>query len=212
MNRPIIDLESEFAAARCELVRFEDRIRPRVSAAIWSAPAPILGIMACELDGRGGWEPWAHPDHCTGGVLSLVVAVRAADGGDYEIDHPLPRWCALQGSAILDLIAMPLSAPRRWARRTGLARTLGRIAYMDPRAATRIFRSPAGWLAGDGSGIAILGRDRGGIASVLRACSGGIEADDADHAREIFNAMAQTTATPRIFLAGRRAASQGAAA
>lgn len=206
----LIDLEGEFAVARSALPAFADRIKPRVSAAIWEAS--VLGVLACEFDGRGRWEPFAHAGHVTGGVLSLLIACRAVDGEDDDITHPNPRWCALQAPDLVDLVAMPLAAPHRWARRTGFARTLGRVPHMRPKGMVRVYRSVAGWLLGDGSGIANLERDRGGIAAVLRACTGGIEADDADHAREICGLLAQPTPTLRIFLAKRRAASQGAAA
>lgn len=206
----MINLAGEFAAAQAALPAFADRIRPRCSPAIWDAQ--LLGVLAVEFDRAGGWRPWAHPNHVTGGTLSLIVACRAVDDQDDDITHPNPRWCALQAPDLVDIVAMPLAAPHRWARRTGLARTLGRVPFLEPRAVVRIYRSPTSWLSGDGAGISILERERGAVAAVLRACSNGIEADDAAHAREIFNAMAQTTGTPRIFLAGRRAASVGAAA
>jgi len=199
----LIDLEAEFAAAHQALPAFADRLRPRVSEAIWNAPAPLLGAIAADLDGRGGWAPWAHPDHVSGGVTSLIVACRAVDGEDDDISHPVPRWCALQGPALIDLVAMPFSAPHRWARRTGLARILGRLPFLDPRAAVRLYRSPAAWLTGDGGGVAILESERGDIASILRACTGGIIADDADHARELRQIAARPVPVPPVRAAAR---------
>jgi hypothetical protein len=194
----VIDLEGEFAVARRALPGFADRIRPRVSEAIWNAPAPLLGVVAADFDGRGGWAPWAHADHVSGGVLSLIVACRAADGEDDDLAAPVPRWVALEAPDLVDLMAIPLAAPHRWARRTGLARTLGRIPFLEPRSPVRVHRWPASWLRGDGSGIAILDRERGGIAAVLRACTGGIIADDEAHARELHEIAAQPIPMPRI--------------
>ncbi len=205
----LIDLEGEFAVARCALARWKDRIRPRVSAAIWSAPQPVLGVVAADFDGRGGWAPWAHAAHLSGGVISLVIAVRAVDGEDAEITHPVPRWCALEAPDLVDLVAVPFAAPHRWARRTGLARTLGRIAYMQPKAAVRVYGSPAAWLTGDGSGIAILERDRGAVAAILRACTGGVLADDKAHALELHDIASRPIPAPVIRAAApaaRRAA------
>ena len=193
-----IDLEGEFAVARCALARWKDRIRPRVSAAIWSAPQPVLGVVAADFDGRGGWAPWAHADHVSGGVLSLIVACRAVDGENDDITHPVPRWCALEAPDLVDLVAVQFAAPHRWARRTGLARTLGRIPYMQPRTVVRVHRSPTSWLQGDGSGIAILEAEHGGIAEILRACTGGIIADDPEHARELHAIASQPIPVPRI--------------
>lgn len=170
----LIDLEGEFASARKALPNFADRIRPRVSEAIWNARAPVLGVLAVEYDRAGGWEPFAHADHVSGGVLSLIVACRADDDDDEEITHPVPRWIALQGPTLIDLVAVPLGAAHRWARRTGLARTLGRIPYMRPRTVVRVHRAPTSWLAGDGGGVAILERERGDIASIMRACTGAL--------------------------------------
>jgi hypothetical protein len=194
----MIDLQGEFEAARRALSRFEDRIRPRVSGAIWNAPAPLLGVVAADFDGRGGWAPWAHADHLSGGVPSLVIAVRAVDGEDDDITHPVPRWCALQGPALIDMVAVPFAAPHRWARRTGLARTLGRIAFMQPKAAVLVYGSPAAWLTGDGSGVAILERDRGAVAAILRACTGGVLADDEAHARELHDIASRPIPVPVI--------------
>ena len=194
----MIDLEREFAVARCALSRWKDRIRPRVSEAIWNAPAPLLGVLAVEYDRAGGWEPFAHADHLSGGVLSLIVACRAVDGEDDDITHPVPRWCALQGPMLIDIVAMPLTAPHRWARRTGLARTLGRVPYMEPRSGVRVYGSPTAWLRGDGSGIALLERESGGIASILHACTGGIVGDDAEHARELHAIASRPTPVPLI--------------
>jgi len=199
----LIDLEAEFAAAHQALPAFADRLRPRVSEAIWNAPAPLLGVISADLDGRGGWAPWAHPDHVSGGVTSLIVACRAVDGEDHDITAPIPRWMALQGPALIDLVAVPFAAPHRWARRTGLARILGRLPFLDPRAAVRLYRSPAAWLTGDGGGVAILESERGDIASILRACTGGIIADDAAHARELHAIASQPIPVPRIRAAAR---------
>lgn len=194
----LIDLEGEFAVARCALARWKDRIRPRVSAAIWRAPAPVLGVVAADFDGRGGWAPWAHADHASGGALSLLIAVRAVDGEDDDITAAVPRWTPLQGPALLDLVAVPFAAPHRWARRTGLARTMGRIPYMQPRTVVRVHRSPTSWLQGDGSGIAILEEEHGRIAEVLRACTGGIATDDPEHARELHAIASRPIPVPRI--------------
>jgi len=168
--------------------------------AIWNAQ--LLGVLACEFDGRGRWEPWAHADRVSGGTLSLLVACRAVDGEDHDIAHPNPRWCALQAPDLMDIVAMPFAAPHRWARRTGLARTLGRIPHMEPRAEVRIYRSPASWLTGDGTGVAILERDRGEIASILHACSGGIVGDDARHAHELHTIASRPAPVPPIRPAG----------
>ena len=194
----MIDLQGEFEAARRALSRFEDRIRPRVSEAIWNAPAPLLGVLAVEYDRAGGWEPFAHADHVSGGVLSLIVACRAVDGEDQGITAPIPRWMALQGPALIDMVAVPFAAPHLWARRTGLARTLGRLPYIQPRTAVRVHRSPASWLAGDGGGVAILERERGDIASILQACTGGILADDEAHARELHAIASRPVPVPVI--------------
>jgi hypothetical protein len=204
----LIDLEAEFEAARRALRAFEGRIRPRCSPAIWDAPAPILGVLAVEFDGRGGWAPFAHRDHCSGGVAALVVAARGVDGEDFDVSHPVPRWCALQGPAIIDMVAMPFAAPHRWARRTGLARTLGRVPFLEPKAQVRVHRTPAGWLQGDGSGIAILEAKCGAVASILHACTGDIVADDAGHARELHATASRLLPIPRIRVAAptRRAA------
>lgn len=196
-----IDLEDEFAAAKAALPAFEHRIRPRVSAAIWNAPASLLGVMSCEFDG-GSWQPWAHPHHVTGGTLALLVACRADDDEEHDFTAPVPRAMALEGPAIVDLVAIPLHAPHRWARRTGLARVLGRIPYMQPRAEVRIYRSPASWLKGDGSGIALLERERGGIASILQSCTGGILADDAEHAHDLAAIASRPMPAPMIRPAG----------
>jgi len=197
----LIDIEAEFEAARRALRAFEGRIRPRCSPAIWDAPAPILGVLAMEFDGRGGWAPFAHRDHCSGGVAALVVAVRAEDGADDDITHPVPRWCVLQGPEIIDLVAMPLGAPHRWARRTGLARTLGRIPYLEPKKEVRVHRTPAGWLRGDGSGIAVLESERAAMASILNSVTGDLLADDEAHARELDGIVARPMRTPRIRVA-----------
>lgn len=194
----MIDLQGEFEAARRALARWKDRIRPRVSEAIWNAPAPLLGVVAADFDGRGGWAPWAHADHVSGGVISLLIAVRAVEGEDHDITAPVPRWCALEAPDLVDLVAVPFAAPHRWARRTGLARTLGRIAYMQPKAAVRVHRSPTSWLQGGGSGIAILEAEHGGIAEILRACTGGVIADDPEHARELHAIASQPIPVPRI--------------
>jgi hypothetical protein len=192
------DIDSEFEAARARLPDFADRIRPRVSAAIWHAPAPLLGVLAADFDSHGGWEPFAHADQCSGGVLSLLIACRADDEDDDDITAPVPRWPSLHGAALIDIVAMPLTAPHRWARRTGLARTLGRLPFMEPRAVTRVYRSPARWLLGDGGGIVILEHERGMVASIVRACSGGIEADDADHARALNDIRSRPVRFPAI--------------
>lgn len=181
----LIDLDSEFEVAHKALSSFEQKIRPRVSQPIWEAPKPIIGVLRVEYDGRGLWLPFAHSQHVSGGVLSLIIAVRAADDEDDDITHPSPGWCALWGPALIDMVAVPLAAPHRWARRTGLARTLGRIPFLEPRAAVQVHRSPASWLKGDGRGIAILERERAAVGAILRSCTGGIEADDANHAREL---------------------------
>lgn len=194
----MIDLQGEFEAARRALPNFAHRIRPRVSSEIWSAPAPVLGVVAAGFDGRGGWAPWAHADHLSGGVPSLVIAVRAVDDEDDDITHPVPRWCALQGPALIDMVAVPFAAPHRWARRSGLGRTLGRIAFMQPKAAVRVHRAPTSWLQGDGSGIAILERDRGAVAAILRACTGGVLADDEAHARELHDIASRPVPVPVI--------------
>lgn len=208
MSDRLIDLDGEFAMAHLALRAFEGRVRPNVSQEIWAAPSPILGVLAVEFDGRGGWAPFAHRDHVSGGVLSLLVAVRAEDGADEDITHPVPRWCVLQGPEIIDLVAMPLGAPHRWARRTGLARTLGRIPFLEPKAQVRVHRTPAGWLQGDGSGIAILEAKCGAVASILHACTGDIVADDAGHARELHATASRVLPIPRIRVAAptRRAA------
>ena len=109
----------------------------------------------------------------------------------------------------MDLVAVQFAAPHRWARRTGLARTLGRIAYMQPKAAVRVYGSPAAWLTGDGSGIAILERDRGAVAAILRACTGGVLADDKAHALELHDIASRPIPAPVIRAAApaaRRAA------
>lgn len=196
----LVDLAGEFESAQAALPAFADRIKPRCSPAIWDAQ--LLGVLAVEFDRAGGWQPWAHPHHCSGGVLSLLVACRADDEEEHDFVAPVPRWMALQGPAIVDIVAMPLTAPHRWARRTGLARTLGRVPYMEPKAETRVFRSPAAWLRGDGTGIALLERERGEIATILRACSGGVVGDDADHARELHAIAARPAPVPMIRPAG----------
>jgi len=202
IGEDLVDLAAEIEAAQAAMTAFADRIKPRCSPAIWNAPAPVLGVLAVEFDGRGAWQPWAHADHVSGGTLALIVACRADDDEDEDITAPVPRWMALQGPAIADLVAMPLAAPHRWARRTGLARTLGRIPYMQPRAEVRIYRSPASWLTGDGTGVAILERDRGEIASILHACSGGIVGDDARHAHELHTIASRPAPVPPIRPAG----------
>jgi hypothetical protein len=207
-DEALIDLDGEFAVAHRALRAFEGRIRPRVSSEIWNAPAPVLGVMSATFDGRGDWAPFAHRDHLSGGVLSLLVAVRAEDGADDDITHPVPRWCVLQGPEIIDLVAMPLGAPHRWARRTGLARTLGRIPYLEPKKEVRVHRTPAGWLRGDGSGIAVLESERAAMASILNSVTGDLLADDEAHARELDGIVARPMRTPRIRVAApaRRAA------
>jgi hypothetical protein len=205
----LIDLADEFAVAHRALPAFADRLRPRCSPEIWNAPAPVLGVMSAEFDGRGAWAPWAHPHHVSGGVASLVIAVRAEDGEGEDIVHPLPRWAALHGPEIIDIVAMPLAAPMRWARRTGLARTLGRIPYLEPKKEVRVHRTPAGWLRGDGSGIAVLESERAAMASILNSVTGDLLADDEAHARELDGIVARPMRTPRIRVAApaRRAAS-----
>jgi hypothetical protein len=195
----LIDLADEFAVAHRALPAFADRLRSRCSPEIWNAPAPVLGVMSAEFDGRGAWTPWAHPHHVSGGVAALVIAVRAHDDDDEDDDilHPVPRWAALQAPAIIDIVAVPFAAPQHWARRTGLARVLGRLPVWET-APVRIYRSPVGWLAGDGAGIAILERERGAAASILRACTGDIVADDADHARELHAIASRPVRVPRI--------------
>jgi hypothetical protein len=193
-----IDLAAELAAAREHLPSFADRIRARVSAAIWNAPAPVIGVMNCEFDGDF-WRPWAHEHHLSGGTLAVLIAVRAVDDQDFDIAHPLPRWAALHGPEIIDIVAMPLAAPRRWARRTGLARILGRIPFMEPRAATRVYGTPAGWLSGDGAGISLLERDRAQHAVGLQSLTGGIVADAARHGRELAEIAARPLRAPRLW-------------
>jgi hypothetical protein len=194
----LIDLDSEFEVAHRKLGDFEHRIRPRVSQPIWEAPKPILGVLRVEYDGRDSWQPFAHSHHVSGGELAAVIAVRAEDGEDYDINHPVPRWCALQGPVLIDLVAFSLAVPHRWARRTGLARTLGRVPYMEPRSSVRVYGSPTAWLRGDGSGIALLERESGGIASILHACTGGIVGDDPEHARELHAIASRPIPVPRI--------------
>jgi hypothetical protein len=208
MSHRLIDLDNEFAVAHRALRAFEGRVRPRVSPPFLDGPLPMLGVLAVEFDGRGGWAPIAHRDHCSGGVAALVVAARGGDGEDFDISHPVPRWCALQGPAIIDMVAMPFAAPHRWARRTGLARTLGRLFFMEPRAAVRLYRTPAGWLRGDGSGVVLLERERAAMAAILNSMSGGIAADDPAHARELFEIVSRPMRIPRITVAtmARRAA------
>jgi hypothetical protein len=208
MSHQLIDLDNEFAVAHRALPAFADRLRSRCSPEIWNAPAPVLGVMSAEFDGRGAWTPWAHPHHVSGGVAALVIAVRAEDGEGEDIVHPLPRWAALHGPEIIDIVAMPLAAPMRWARRTGLARTLGRIPYLEPKKEVRVHRTPAGWLRGDGSGVVILERERAAMAAILNSMSGGIAADDPAHARELFEIVSRPMRIPRITVAtmARRAA------
>jgi hypothetical protein len=198
MSDRAFDLDGEMQAAHRALPAFFDRIAQRVSPPFLDGPLPMLGVLAVQFDGRGGWAPFAHRDHVSGGVPSLVIAVRAEDGEDDDITHPVPRWCALQGPELIDLVAVPLAFRGRWARRTGLARVLGRVPFLEPRAAVRVYRTPAGWLQGDGSGIAILESERDAVAAILRACSRRIDADDPAHARELDAIATMPMPAPRV--------------
>lgn len=198
-----IDLEAELAEASATLPAWRGRIAARVAPMFLEAKPALLGIAHAEFSQDG--EQWHPSDRAGGGAASLVIACRADASWHGDSDHPNPRWCALAGPEVVDLVAIPLHAPQRWARRTGLAITLGYRPFLKP-ATTRVYRTPAGWLRGDGAGIAPLERGRAAVAYLIRQMQGGVVADDEIHRAHLHAIASQPLRVPPIVSAATQRA------
>jgi hypothetical protein len=132
------------------------------------------------------------------GALAVITPVLAQFPDTPESCRP--DVYALIGN-IVDLLAWDARVPQRWAFRVGAATWLGCIPpqHCDPDP-VRIWRSPLNWLRAGCNGLVIVARERAEAYRLLAGCSGGIIAEDGEHAAELRQALERPWPAPRVYV------------
>jgi hypothetical protein len=171
-----VDLAGEFAAAR-EAVAHDRFFRPVEALGIDTLERPHVGAGLVRFE-RDGWQ--LDED----GTPAIVAAIRGHAIGD-DMDAVDPRELVERGE-LLDLLAISLRPPHRWALRLGAVFFAGAAhAQLLSPSPTRWHRHPLSWLRA-GDGVVALTDDAAQLARMLEQLRpGGIIVADREHGREV---------------------------
>jgi hypothetical protein len=185
------DLAAEYSAALCgtgwaDLQPLRDLGVSGPGLAIGPAWAPIqVSQELFEFDpGDDGY--------------AFILPVRAANPLTAP-EAPEPEK-ALREGEIIDLVAFSTSFPCRWARRTGIATSLGCIEpqYLMPDPVP-VWRSPLSWLLSGCRGLVLLTRDHRERYRTLSLCDA-IIAEDEEHAEQLRDLLEHPWLAPPVYV------------
>ena len=107
---------------------------------------------------------------------------------------------------LIDLVAIDITRPGRWRRRTGLGTLLGEAntiaLFGEP---LLVHPDPCSWLCAGGEGVAVL-EFTPTVCGLLQSIEGGLTADDPDFAEVLDRMLTLPVRRPHIFVRERKAA------
>lgn len=190
-----IDLAGEFNAARWNAAH-DDFDGPLMALGIDTLERRHVGAGLVRFE-REGWQL------ADDGTPAIVAAVRGHDDGDDLV--ALDPRSLIESGTILDLLAIDLCPPHRWALRQKVVLFAGAASYEPFRPSpTRWHRRPIQWLR-EGEGVVPLTDDAGQVTRMLEQLKpGGIVIEDLEHGRELMQAWQRKRGTddrpPRMFV------------
>jgi hypothetical protein len=190
------DLAGEYCAAlrRTTLAEFRLLIEAGVPSSAIALAAPAAARIT--VDRRTGTY---QPDD--DGRVAFVMPVRVDDPISPEASDPSET---IRRGPIVDLVAFHPARPLSWAVRTGAAEWLGAVRpqIVEPFPVP-VSRAPMGWLRSGCHGVVILSAERISAYGVLTWFTGGIIAEDNEHAAELRRQLERPWPGPRVIAADR---------